>query len=188
MTKEALIEFQKDKLQRSFERRLPKMAERRWLSSNLQQIIPDGFFSAASTECREMFVAGHFYGCISLCQAVAEGLSKMVTEVCQTKKGKDFTERVHRLLRQNLITKEVADAFLGIHGKDRDDFHHLNSNVEQDVRKLEERAFECLNALYEVERELFAHGYTDNGGIDPKHPKYWPKADAQSLRAFIRDL
>jgi hypothetical protein len=187
MTKEALIELQKDKLRRSFERRLPKMAERRWLT-NVQQIIPDGFFAAASTECREMFVGGHFYGCISLCQAVAEGLSKMVANVCKSKKGKDFSDRVDRLLRQNLITREVAEAFHQTHGKDRDDFHHLNSDVEQDVRKLEARANGCLNALYQIEKELFAHGFTDDGGILPKHPKYWPKADATRLRAYIREL
>lgn len=31
-------------------------------------IIPQHFFSAASSECRELFIDGHFYGCISLAQ------------------------------------------------------------------------------------------------------------------------
>ena len=33
------------------------------------------FFSAASSQCRDAFIDGHYHGCISLAQALAEGLS-----------------------------------------------------------------------------------------------------------------
>ncbi|MFZ0957012.1 MAG: hypothetical protein WAN60_11770, partial [Candidatus Sulfotelmatobacter sp.] len=42
---------------------------------NVHRIIPHVWFDAASTECRDLFRDGHFYGCVCLSQSVAEGLA-----------------------------------------------------------------------------------------------------------------
>ena len=42
-------------------------------SPEIQPIIPYTHFAKASSECWDMFDNAHYYGCISLTQAVAEG-------------------------------------------------------------------------------------------------------------------
>src|SRR5882672_7769167 len=53
---------------------------RRQQTSRVHEIIPNHWFAPASSECRALYVDGHFYGCISLSQAVAEGLSRFLAE------------------------------------------------------------------------------------------------------------
>lgn len=54
----------------------------------LHKIIPHLWFDLASTECRDLFRDGHYYGCICLSQSVAEGIAKFVLEVHREKVGK----------------------------------------------------------------------------------------------------
>ena len=135
-------------------------------------VIPGKFFSRASTECREMFIDGHFVGCISLCQAVAEGLSKFLAKVKIVKKSKDYRTMYTRLHSDKIISKETLDAFLKIRGTDRDDFHHMNENIMEDYQQLEQRAEECLSNLFIIEAEIFDHRF-EAGKLIPKHPEYW---------------
>ena len=172
-----------EKLRADFEETIDERA-RRYERVKVHDIIPDEFFTGASLECRDMYVAGNFYGCITLCQSIVEGLSKLVAQ--GHRHGDDFTNRVRKLWKRGWITDELADAFNAVHGKDRNDFHHLNRNVEQDARQLERRALECLNAIYSIESELFAYDLVD-GKIVPKHPKYWPAKDGQ-LSVYLRDF
>lgn len=157
----------------------------RYVSATVHSIIPLDFFSSASAECKDMFVAGSFYGCITLCQSVAEGLSKFIAEKNSVRVGKGFSGRVHRLKESGLISDTATDAFLVVHGEDRNDFHHLNKEIEQDYRQLEARALECLNSLYVVESEVFAYEVED-GKIRPVQPKYWPSASENSLNVYVR--
>ena len=66
-------------LRSRFEAELPARIDR-YAKSRVHPVIPDGYFAAASSECRKLFVDGNFYGCITLAQAVAEGLARFVAE------------------------------------------------------------------------------------------------------------
>jgi hypothetical protein len=73
-------QFKKDQLKRVDDARLPGRAERTE-RSRVHEVIPNHFFSAASSECRETFIDGHYYACVSLAQAVAEGLVRFLNGV-----------------------------------------------------------------------------------------------------------
>ena len=153
--------------------------------TKVQGIIPSHFFSAVSSECRELFIDGHYYGCISLAQAVAEGLSRFLGEIHSVGAKNDPPERVRRLYSTNVITKSCHDAFLQIWGNDRNTFHHVNVDIPTDPSVLAARAEECVNALYVVESEVFAFDIV-NGAIVPKNRAYWPKSDPEHLQVFLR--
>lgn len=174
-----------DSLRQAFERTLAEKVAR-WQRVKMHQFIPYEFFSSASSECRDMFVDEHYYGCISVVQAVAEGLSRFVAEKNSMKPPGDFGERIALLERRGLISNKLADAFRQTHGNDRNDFHHLNKKVPQDRRKLEARAKECLSALYEIESDIFGYTFSD-GSIVYNQPKYWPPQNADgTVTVFVR--
>ncbi len=171
-----------------FEAELPGRIERR-LGSQVHSPIPLDFFSAASSECRELFVNGNFYGCITLSQSVAEGLAKFIAARSKLSVVEDFGQQINILQGKNverMISKDAYAAFRRIHGTDRNDFHHLNKEIEQDWRELEKRAKACIEALYAIESEVFAIEW-DNGKIIRVQPKYWPEpADNGDMLVFIR--
>ena len=77
----------------------------------------------------------------------------------------------------------------GIHEK-RDDFHHLNKDVEQDHAKLESLAAECLGHLYTIESEVFAYSFSNERpcALIPRTPSYWPTAGEGLVRVRLRNL
>jgi hypothetical protein len=186
MTKESV----EQQLRNTFEAELAGRIDR-YMRSRVHPVIPDGFFSAASTECRKLFVDGNYYGCITLSQSVAEGLAKFVAD----KSGVDVVgkhrNQINELQKNRAaptISNEAYAAFRQIIGRpheDRDDFHHLNADLEQDHYKLESRALECLESLFAIESEVFAFQIVEGGRLRPMQPKYWPK-DGQQLSAYVR--
>lgn len=177
-------EWQQRQMYRHFEAQLEARLNRAG-RTKVHGIIPQHYFSAASSECRDMFIDGHFYGCISLAQAVAEGISKFIGSVHSIHVGKDFLKRVAKLGTRGFISSQSCDAFRQIWGNDRNTFHHLNETVETDYQTLETRAEECVNALYKIESEIFWYDFTNNG-ISPKHPEYWPKSGPETVDVFLR--
>lgn len=173
-------------LERDLELSIRNMIDRR-RASRVQQIIPGAFFSAASRECRDMFVHGHFYGCITLAQSVAEGLSMFL----YTKEGRnpdhDHHSRRRWLVANKIISADSFEAFKEIEGKDRNDFHHFNKDVLQDRFKLEDRAAQCVKCLYIIESDVFAFAWGKGGTVDPKTLKYWlcSKNDPNGLDVYI---
>jgi hypothetical protein len=154
--------------------------------TSIHAIIPDEFFAAASSECRDVFIDGHYYACISLSQAVAEGLAQFLGTFHKVGAKKDPALRVQRLRNKSVITQKALEAFRRIWGNDRNTFHHLNPDITIDHPALELRAEECVKALLEIESEIFAFTFVDDGQIAPKHPEYWPRTDAQSTKVFLR--
>lgn len=148
-------------------------------------IIPGEFFAAASSECRDVFIDGHYYACISLSQAVAEGLTRFLGDFHKVGAKKDPRKRVQQLHSKRAISRAAVDAFGRIWGNDRNTLHHLNPDIPTDHQLLERRAEDCVAALFEIESELFAFDVVD-GGIAPKTPEYWPKTDAQHMGVFLR--
>jgi hypothetical protein len=150
-------------------------------------MIPGEFFAAASSECRDVFIDGHYYSCIALSQAVAEGLSQFLGGIHKVRAKKDPALRVERLHAKGVITEATRDAFLQIWGNDRNTFHHLNPDIPTGYQALELRAEGCVKALFQIEAEIFAFDVIE-GAIAPKHPEYWPKTGPQHVGAFIRAL
>jgi hypothetical protein len=177
-------DWQRKQMYTAFEAQLEARLKRAG-RTKVHGIIPHHYFSAASSECREMFIGGHFYGCISLAQAVAEGLSRFIARVHSMSLGKDFLKRVAKLEKRGLISTQGHAAFKQIWGNDRNTFHHLNENVEIDYQTLEARAEECVNALYELESEIFWYDLADEGVL-PKHSEYWPKSGPDTVSVFLR--
>ena len=140
----------------------------------VHNVIPHQYFSVASAETKDLFVSGHFYGCISLCQAIAESLSRFICNSNKFRVKKDFKARLDRLANEKLISSTAKSAFETIWGSDRDTFHHLNEDVPTHRETLRQRAEDCINALFKIESEIFAFEIS-KGTIVPLKPIYWPK-------------
>lgn len=173
-----------EQLKQLDESRLVGRSERA-AGTKVHGIISNHFFSAASSECRDVFIDGHYYGCISLAQAVAEGLARFLGDLHQVGAKNDPARRVHMLQAKGAITKPTLDAFLRIWGNDRNTFHHVNPDIPTGHTELESRAEECVNCLFKIESEVFAFDIAD-GKIVPKNPEYWLKSDPEHLEVFLR--
>src|SRR5262245_32843577 len=104
---------------------------------NLQHIIPAHWFSAAASECQSMYIAGYFYGSISVAQAYVEALSRYLCDLYGvTGNRNDPGKRWKRLNALNVVSATSSDAALAVMA-DRNNFHHLNKEVEQEFLKLE---------------------------------------------------
>ncbi len=171
-----------DSIRQEFEGTLPHRVAR-YLQVKPHPIIPYEHFSAASTECSLLFRDGHFYGCISLTQSVAEALVRFLCQRNSCRPAKEFKKNVNKLSVRNFISDELKESFLKIWEK-RDDYHHLNPNVKADRQALEELAREKARLLTEVESEVFRFTVTD-GKLIPKYPKYWDISGNQA-QVFLR--
>ncbi len=170
-------EWKRDQLQRVDEARRPARFDR-VARSRVHELIPNHFFSAASSD-------GHFYACVSLAQAVAEGLVRFLNGFHRVGAKNDPQKLAYRLKKAGAMTETALNAFLHIWGNDRNTFHHVNTDIPTDSAELERRAEECINALFEIESELFAYT-SEDGRIIPKIEAYWPKVDHEHLAVFLR--
>jgi hypothetical protein len=147
-------------------------------------IIPNHYFTASSSEIRDMFIDGYFIGTISLSQSVAEGLSKFLCKRKHIACSKKHLVRVKKLLSEDIITAEAGAAFEKIEDG-RNDFHHMNENVESDYSALEIKAKSNVDSLFMIEDEIFGHSF-DNGKVVPKNPEYWDIGTDGTTKVFLR--
>jgi len=185
MDKKVMDEFIQQKLvedsiKQEVEQTLPHRAAR-YLQVKPHEIVPYTHFSAASAECSLLFRDGHFYGCIALTQAVAEALVRFLCQSNSWDPDKEFEKNMKKLSKRNFISDKLKDSLLRIWNK-RNDYHHLNLNVETERQALEELAREKARLLVEVESEIFRYKVID-GKIIPEHPKYWK---ASGNQVFLR--
>lgn len=175
------------RLRSNFEIKLASSIRRAELTDILP-IIPNHYFTKASSEIQEMFISGYFIGAITLSQSVAEGLSRFMCERngLRSYPKKDHLKRVNKLLSINVITPECKIAFDRIH-EGRDDFHHMNENIETDPTELEANAKLNVECLFLIEREIFDHSFR-KGKIIRKHPQYWDDSTEGTTMAFLRSL
>ena len=172
-------------MQGSFEASLPQRVARSSRVS-LQNVIPSHWFSAAASECYEMYVAGYFYGTISIAQAYVETLSQYLCQLYKIRGSKNnAVDRWIRLQREKLVGLDACGAAIAVLS-DRNDFHHLNTAVEQEHTKLETRAEECMNMLHRIESDVFAHTF-DNGQVVLARPERWPAAGEGLVRIQLRN-
>ena len=105
-------------------------------------LVPNGVFAAPSGECIDLFRDGHYYGCISLAQAVTEAIVRHVWQVKSRKKRSaegEFGSNLDFLRKKCFIDDAIRDKIAAI-WEDRNSFHHLNLCLESDRRDLEELA------------------------------------------------
>lgn len=158
----------------------------RFRMTRVQQVIPNEWFAPASSECRELYVDGHFYGCVALSQAVAEGLAKFLLAKHGMEEGSKQHRRLDVLEKARIISPVMRKAFGAIRGTDRNAVHHLNRDVPRDYEKLRERAEECIDCLFSIENALFAADFVE-GGIRPHKPELWPRPnEAGVVEVFLR--
>jgi len=155
----------------------------RYLELRPHGIIPNSHFAAVSAECYSLYRDGHFYGAVSLSQSVAEALVKFLCNKNGWKPNKDFEENIKQLITRQKITQDLADIFIRL-WEDRNDYHHLNPNIEQERQTLESLAKSKLTDLRTIEADLFAYSIND-GKMSPKYPKYW-EITGGTVPVFLR--
>ena len=144
---------------------------KRYLKVKPHPIIAGTHFAPVSAEIPLLFRDGHYYGCIALTQAVAEALVRFMCERNRFNPDKDFKKNAEKLYTRKFIKEDLRKALLKV-WENRDDYHHLNPNIEKDRKKLEELALEKVRILKEIEKEIF--DFTIIGGSrKPTNPKYW---------------
>lgn len=173
-------------LRRSFEGRLPEMIRRaakvRWPA-----MIPAHWFSAAASECAEMYVSGHFYGAISVAQAYVEALAGYLAEANSVRQATTLV-LWERLQKEKVVSQSCADAACAVMD-DRNDFHHMNKNIETEYRSLESRAETVIANVNFIEAEVFeCSPSSEPGVIAPKNPRYWPSEKPGTTKVFLRQV
>ena len=127
----------------------------------------------------------HFYGAICLTQAVAEGISKFLTLRNGHRDTGNRNSRIALLKKRGVISLEAYRAFKRIEGGDRNDYHHLNANIETDLESLELRAGECVLSLFAIQIEVFAFSVGEAGTMVVVNPQYWPRVDEKFISTHI---
>ena len=156
----------------------------RFLQAQHHGIVANTGFAAASSECVDLFRDGHFYGCVSLSQAVGEALIRHVNVCNRCRPSGEFETNVRTLERRRFITAGVARSCRTL-WKNRDDYHHLNPNVERDRSKLERLALSKIRCLAAIEAWVFSHSFRD-GTLVIKRPQYWPNRGSGTVDVFLR--
>ena len=174
----------REHLQARFAAQLDSMVERH-LAVTPHGVVPNHHFAAASAECIDCFRSGHFIACVTLVQAVAEGIARLVCLKTAIRTRSDQNQRVHRLRTANIVSAVCATAFQDISAAQRDDFHHMNPAVPTHHRVLEELAKKALRDLATIEAEVFAFDIVA-GRLQPKNPLLWDIGPEGTVPVFLR--
>jgi hypothetical protein len=155
----------------------------RWLSLDPPLMVPATPFSPASAECFFLYRDGHHYGCISLCQAIAEAL---VRHLCAKSAipQKKWETNLRNLRKKGRVDDEfVKDA--SIVWARRNDFHHLNSTIPTDLAELSDLARAKIEALVRLEKQLFSAEFP-GGVLTPDKPENWTQSGDGTTKVFLR--
>ncbi|MBE3128618.1 MAG: hypothetical protein IMZ60_02950 [Actinobacteria bacterium] len=172
-----------DSIKQENEQTLSLRAQR-YLKVKPHGIVPYTQFAPVSAECTLLFRDGHYYGCITLTQSVAEAIVRFL---CQKNFGKAknvFEKNIDRLLTRHFISEKLKNKFLKI-WENRDDYHHLNSKIEDQRTKLEEISYKKVLLLKEIESEIFKFS-VKNGKPIPENKKYWELHKNGTIPVFLK--
>lgn len=136
-------------------------------------IIPNHYFAYVSSECQLLFENGYYYGCIALCQSVAEALARFIYEKWTGKPpAEKFGANIHKIENEN-VQPDVSNMLEDIYGgQQRQDFHHLNKTIPTEYEQLRTIATEKINLLNKVESQVFEFKVI-KGRLNVKYPQYW---------------
>lgn len=157
----------------------------RYLKVKPHGIVPNTQFAPVSAECSLLFRDGHYYGCITLTQSVAEAIIRFLCHKNSWKPEKDFEKNINKLLNRNFISEKLKNKFLKI-WENRDDYHHLNKNIEVQRTILEEISYEKVLLLKEIESEIFKFSLNKDGGLIPENKKYWELHKNGTIPIFLK--
>jgi len=172
-----------DALRQEFEATLNARIDR-YLEARHHPVVPNTTFAAASSECVDLFRDGHFYGCISLCQAVGEALVRHMCNCNSWRPAADFEENVRTLRERGLISADFQSLCDRLWQK-RHDYHHLNPNVAIERAELEALGLERIRTLAEMEKWVFEYTVHE-GKLRPKRNQYWTQLEGGKLEVFLR--
>jgi hypothetical protein len=155
------------------------------METNRHPIIPNHYFSYVSSECQLLFKDRHYYGCIALCQSVAEALARFMYEKWTSNRpAKQFEANIHKI-RNADVQPDVSNLLENIYGgRQRHDFHHLNKTVSTEYEKLRSIATDKIDLLNRVEVQVFEYEITERG-LKVKYPKYWESTNG-FYNTFLR--
>ena len=148
-------------------------------------IIANHYFSHVSSECQLLFDNGYYFGCIALCQSVAEALARFMYEKwTKNEPGKYFYGNIQKM-KENKVKPDVTKLLIKIYGgQQRNDFHHLNKTVPTEYEQLRSIATEKINTLNKAESQIFKYDIID-GGLRTEYEQYWEKKDGH-YDTFLR--
>lgn len=172
-----------DALRQEFEGTLAARIER-YLQADHHPIVAGTSFAPASAECIELFRDGHFFGCISLCQAVGEALVRHMCQRNSCRAAGGFEENVRTLRKRRFIDDTFEDLCSRL-WQQRHDYHHLNPRVATDLAELEVAALEKIRTLAGLEAWVFEYTIHD-GKLRPARPQYWSQLNPGELEVFLR--
>lgn len=156
----------------------------RYLQIGHHPIVSNTPFAAASSECIDLFRDGHYYGAISLSQAVGEAVVRHMCQCNGWRPSSDFERNVRQLLKRGFIEHELADLCATL-WKQRHDFHHLNATVPTELSKLEAVAAEKVRTLAQIEGWTFHYAILE-GKVKPTRPQYWRQSAGDTVMTFLR--
>jgi hypothetical protein len=157
----------------------------RFLKVKPHGIVPYTPFAPVSAECISLFQDGHFYGCIALTQSVAEAIARFLCQKNSWEPDKAFEKNIKKLSVRKFISVGIKDNFLKI-WKKRDDYHHLNPNIETDRFELEKMAYEKILLLNQIESEIFKFSISEEGNLIPDNKKYWDINKDGTVPVFLK--
>ena len=173
-----------DALQQQDTQTLQARAQR-FLKVKPHIIVPYTPFAPVSAECISLFQDGHFYGCIALTQSVAEAIARFLCQKNSWEPDKAFEKNIKKLSARKFISVGIKDNFLKI-WKKRDDYHHLNPNIETDRFELERMAYEKILLLNQIESEIFKFSRSEEGNLIPDNKKYWDINKDGTVPVFLK--
>ncbi len=175
--------FTEDRIKQEFEQTLSFRVQR-YLKVKPHGIVPHTEFAPASAECTLLFRDGHFYGCIALSQGVTEAIARFLCHKNGWRPENTFEKNVTKLHIRKFISEEMKHKFLRIWEK-RDDYHHLNANIEIDREQMEKSAYQKVLLLKEIESEVFKFSVVD-GKLVPENKKYWVLQHNGTIPVFLK--
>jgi hypothetical protein len=155
----------------------------RYLELNVPALRPNHHFAPVTAECILLYRDGYFFACISLCQAIAEAIVRLLCEK-NKEKSPNFNKGIAKLRKLRNDIPEDWIRILQEIWKDRNNYHHLNPKVPTEKRKLEKIAKSKIGALFDMERMVFAFDLV-GGAVAPKYPKYWNEPQNGMLNIFL---
>jgi hypothetical protein len=136
-------------------------------------IIPNHYFSYVSSECQLLFQNGHYFGCIALCQSIAEALARFMYERwTKNRPSRSFKTNIANL-RTFHVMPNVGDLLVNLYGNERqrNSFHHLNKDVPTEYEELKRIATLKIDLLNKIESQVFACDF--GNGLNVKYSQYW---------------
>ena len=172
-----------DSLRQEFEITLEDRVNR-YLEINHVGIIPNTHFSAASSQCIDLYRDGYYIACVMMCQAVNEGIIRFVIERNRLRQAESIEVMLQRLRKAKHVTEDFAKASRAIAKSFRNDVHHMNPEVGKvDFIQV---ARDDILLLAKIEEEVFGFSLGDRGTIVPKQPKYWEIAEDGTTSGYLR--